>query len=394
MQTRTHQLDEVIDECRVVLVGEMHDGGDQRVTVVLAQARHQAKVDERQLALAGVAHGQQIARVRVRMEQTQRQQLRQERLLANGGQARNLGRLALRQLHAVHPLRGQHAARGLLEKHLGDVDVRNEAGQLRAHSICVARLVQEIQLAVHAYGPLVQQRHVVGALLRRQTVHEALVHLCSAAQDVQVLADHAANAGPLHLDRNGRSAGAQHALVHLRQRRRRHGLRRQLREDVADWRTQLSLNRRKRDAAVEPRHRVLQLGQLRHGGGADNIRADGHHLADLDVGGAKRLHGAARVGGQLGIAGGDGGGAARQQRGGYFGQERHGVAEELGPARLVKAQGGAARVSAAPGAEKRPRARKGKCVRVGGRARVRRMARYRPRAREGRCVCVARGVRG
>ena len=53
----------------------------------------------------------------------------------------------------------------------------------------VGCLVQEVQLGVEAYGPLVEQRDVVGALLRREPVHEALVDFRRPPEHVEVLRD-------------------------------------------------------------------------------------------------------------------------------------------------------------------------------------------------------------
>ena len=60
--------------------------------------------------------------------------------------------------------------------------------------------VYRTRLSVEAHRPLVEERDVIRALLRREAFDEALVHLRGAAQHVQVLAHRGENLRSLDLD--------------------------------------------------------------------------------------------------------------------------------------------------------------------------------------------------
>lgn len=57
------KVDEVVDECRVVAVGDVHDTAHHRVHVLLREARHEAEVEHRELALALVVEAEEVARL-------------------------------------------------------------------------------------------------------------------------------------------------------------------------------------------------------------------------------------------------------------------------------------------------------------------------------------------
>ena len=63
---------------------------------------------------------------------------------------------------------------------LGNAVFREQALELHL----VGGLVGEIELGVEANGPLVEKRYVVGLLLRREPVHQPLVHLRGPPQHV------------------------------------------------------------------------------------------------------------------------------------------------------------------------------------------------------------------
>mmetsp|Transcript_10369 Transcript_10369/g.30776 ORF Transcript_10369/g.30776 Transcript_10369/m.30776 type:complete len:319 (+) Transcript_10369:1806-2762(+) len=204
----------------------------------------------------------------------------------------------------------------------------------------VLRLVGEVQLRVEADGPLVQQGHVVRALLGREALHQVLIHLRGAAQHVEVLGHRGQYLGTLHLHRHLLARLAQGGAVHLGQGRRGDGLVGDGAEDLVHWAPELLLEHRHRLRRVEGLHVVLQDGELVERRLREHVRPHGHHLPELDVGGSQPLHVESCVAGKGRGVALKGAHAALDEQARHTCDVWHGDREELRPPLL---QGGALR---------------------------------------------------
>ena len=105
----------------VVAVDQVGDRLDHPILLLLRHLGHQPEVEDDELALRRAHH---VARVRVRVEEAGVEELREVRHDAEVDQRADVVRLRLRELLALDPLRGVHAARGVLRVVLRDHDPR------------------------------------------------------------------------------------------------------------------------------------------------------------------------------------------------------------------------------------------------------------------------------
>ena len=105
----------------VVAVDQMGDRLDHPILLLLRHLGHQPEVEDDELALRRAHH---VPRVRVRVEEAGVEELREVRDDAEVDQRADVVRLRLRELLALDPLRGVHAARGVLRVVLRDHDPR------------------------------------------------------------------------------------------------------------------------------------------------------------------------------------------------------------------------------------------------------------------------------
>ena len=174
-------------------------------------------------------------------------------------------------------------------------------------------------------------------LLRREPPHQPLIDLGGAAQHVQVFGDGRLHLGPLHLDRDHLARLLQHGAVHLGERGGGDGLGAELVEDVVDGTAHLLLDDLAGDLGLEALDAVLQRGELVERRLRQDVRADGHHLPHLDVGGAELLEVDPRVARELRRVLLEGVGAAADEERRHARDERHRHAEELHPPLLQRA---------------------------------------------------------
>ena len=151
----------------------------------MANLGDEPKVDQAELGPGLIVGSDEVAGVGVRVEESRLEQLHQEALLTNLDELLDFAGFTIRELLPIDPLADEHAAGGVIIVHLGDHHVLN-GGLLEhpRHPLHVCCLVLEVELSVEAHRPLVEQRHVVGALLRREATDETLVDLGGAAEDI------------------------------------------------------------------------------------------------------------------------------------------------------------------------------------------------------------------
>jgi len=79
----------------------------------------------------------------------------------------------VRQFHSIHPLADKHAPSAVLLEYPGHVHTRDAfLLEERSELHLIRCFVEEVQLGVEAYGPLIQQGHVVCALLGSEPVNQ------------------------------------------------------------------------------------------------------------------------------------------------------------------------------------------------------------------------------
>mmetsp|Transcript_76044 Transcript_76044/g.150674 ORF Transcript_76044/g.150674 Transcript_76044/m.150674 type:complete len:254 (+) Transcript_76044:1573-2334(+) len=241
----------------------MDNRRDHCVHILLLHLGHKAEIDEHELGIGLVVRSHQVARVRVGVKEACLQQLHEEALLTDGNQLTNLARFTLGELAPVNPLGHEHLARRVLIPHLWHAHIGHAV--LRQHSrhlLHVRRLIDEVELCVEADSPFVEQRHVIGALLRREARHQSLVHLGGTAQHVEILGDELLHARPLYLDGYQVARCLEPRTVHLRQGGRRRWVFAKLVEDLLDSASELLLDHFACDRRFEPFDSVLKHSEL------------------------------------------------------------------------------------------------------------------------------------
>ena len=198
------------------------------------------------------------------VEKSRPEELREERLLGDVGDLPDLLRGALAKLLTVHPLADQDPPRAQLLVHPrhGDADDACVDERLSEPHL-IPRLVREVQLRVEPDGPLVQERDVVRALLRREALDQSLEDLRGPSQHVQVLRHGREYVRALHLHRDPRAeAVVQRREVDLREARGRDRLLGYRREELPERTPELLLDLPHGHGRVEPDDRILQPREL------------------------------------------------------------------------------------------------------------------------------------
>ena len=271
----------VVDERGHRALDEVDDGLRERLALADVDLRAQPEVDQRQAA-PGVH--EQVARVRVAVVGAHVEHLPHEELDAQRHQPRDLRLRRAAELVAVDPVRRQHLAAP--EPHGGDVHVASEAArrrerELRGHVLLVRRLLLVVELGPRAPREGLDERLVVGPLLRRQVKLRALHEARPLAEQGEVQGHGRDDVRALDLERDGPPLELD--LVDLAQARGRDGRRRRV-EPAEAHRADLRRDGRESCGGGNSWHGVAEAPQLVQRRGGHDVRPDAQRLAELDEG--------------------------------------------------------------------------------------------------------------
>ena len=268
-----------------VALAQGEEQADQRILQLRADPGHHAQIDQRETAVGGQQH---VPRVRVGVDEAVDQDLVEVGVEELGGQGAPVVSLAGERAEradvaAIDQVHRQHERGGVVVDRLGDDDAV-VGGEVRAEQAEVGGLEPVVELGHDRAAELLDHAaEPVAAPHLGVTVDE----LGELLDDLHVLDDLLAHAGPLDLDGDG-AAVAQHCPVHLAERGAGHrGVKRL--EGLGDAGTDLGgddlLDRFERDRLDI----VLKPGQGVEVDGRQQVGASRQELAQLDERGAHRL---------------------------------------------------------------------------------------------------------
>lgn len=277
-----HREQRVDAPVRVLLVDAVEEL-EQPAAHVGRDLPHHAEVVVDQPPAAGARVGGDVARVGVGVEEAVRQQLLQVALHGAAREQRaidarrvELGRAV--DLDARRVLHRQHLGRRALPEHARDLDPLR-AGEALAEPVRAPPLERVVDLLVEDARALVVDRDPVP----RGAVRLGVGRLQPAREQAHVLeVDVEELLEPRALDLDHDALAPEAREVHLAQAGRGDRLRVKLLEQLRDGRAQVALDRRDGELRVEGRHVVLQLLELCHELGGQDVDPGRKLLPDLD----------------------------------------------------------------------------------------------------------------